>query len=381
MIKGKWDEQFVVDVFQAGAGTSQNMNANEVIANRASESLGLKKGDYSLVHPNNHVNMAQSTNDTIHAAIHIASIEAVDDRLLPYMLLLERALKKKAREFNGVVKIGRTHLQDAVPIRMGQEFSGYAEMVTKGIDRLRRARASVLEIGIGGTAVGTGLNAHPGFQGIAIKAINRITGKRFKRPGNIFEFMQNTDGVLELSSVLRGIAVSLTKIANDMRLLSSGPRAGLGEIMLPPMQPGSSIMPGKINPVLAEMLNMVCYQVIGNDQAVMMACQAAQLELNVMMPVIAHNILQSIDILSEGIKAFTEKCIVGIKVNKERCKSLSDDSTALATALNPRIGYYEAAEIAKEAYIKGKTVKDIVIEKGIMTEKEAQKILDPRRLT
>lgn len=380
VIEGKFNGEFVVDVYQMGAGTSQNMNANEVIANRAIELLGGKKGDYSIVHPNDHVNMAQSTNDTIHVATNIAALLSVEEDLLPALEGLYEALKEKERTFEKVVKIGRTHLQDAVPITLGQEFGGYAAALKKAIERVKRARKALKELNFGGTAVGTKLNAPPGFSERAVSEVKAITGRDFKPAENFFEMGQNTLEALELSSELRYLAVVLGKIANDIRLLSSGPRAGLGEIILPAVQPGSSIMPGKVNPSMAEMLNMVCHQVIGNDSAVVSAVQGAQLELNVNMPVIAYNLLNSIKIMSNAVKAFTERCVKGIKANAERCRELAEESTALVTALSPRIGYEEAAGIAREAYAKGKKIKELVVEKGILSREEADKLLDPLNL-
>jgi fumarate hydratase class II len=381
VINGTHDTQFVVDVYQAGAGTSQNMNVNEVIANRAIELLGGKRGDYSIVHPNDHVNMAQSTNDTIPTALYISAFESVRDELLPALKRLQKVLARKSRDFDRIVKSGRTHMQDAVPIRLGQEFSGYAEAVKKDFLRVQTASRSLLELPIGGNAVGTGINAHARFRQYVIKEIRRETRAPFKSCGNLFEGIQNVNPALELSASLRGVAVTLTKLANDIRLLSSGPRTGFAEITLPAVQPGSSIMPGKVNPVMAEMLNMVCFQVMGNDTAVAYATQASQLELNVMMPLIAHNILFSIDILSKAINAFTEKCLSGIKANKKRCREYAELSTSIATALNPIIGYSAAAEVAKEAYRSGKTVEEVVVEKGILNKKEARQVLDPMKLT
>lgn len=379
--KGAHDRHFVVDVYQAGAGTSQNMNANEVIANRAIEILGGKRGDYTLIHPNDHVNMAQSTNDTIPTSIYISTFEAVRDDLMPALKGLKGALSNKSREFDGIVKAGRTHMQDAVPIRLGQEFGGYADAVKKDICRLRSSLESLLYLPIGGNAAGTGINAHPGFKNRVVREIRNITGIKFRSCENLFNGIQNVNPALELSASLRGISISLSKIANDVRLLSSGPRTGFAEIKLPAVQPGSSIMPGKINPVMAEMLNMVCFQVIGNDTAIAYATQASQLELNVMMPVIAHNLLFSIEILSNGINAFTGKCVKGIKADEKRCKDYADSTLAMATALNPIIGYTSAAKISAEAYRTGKNVKQLAVEKNILKEKEASRILDPRRLT
>lgn len=380
VIDGKHDDHFVVDVYQAGAGTSQNMNANEVIANRAIELLKGERGDYRIVHPNDHVNMAQSTNDTIPASIYISAFEGVKEDLLPALRELKDVLLFKAREFYGIVKAGRTHLQDAVPIRLGQEFGGYAEAVKNDIRRVSHASESLLYLPVGGNAVGTGINAKPGFRNYVIREIGQITGIKFKKCENPFEGIQNISAALELSSSLRGAAVTLIKISNDIRLMSSGPCTGLAELKLPAVQPGSSIMPGKVNPVMAEMLNMVCFQVIGNDTAIAFATQASQLELNVMMPLVAHNLLFSISILANGLNAFTRRCLKGIEADAERCREFADRTLAMATALNPITGYSLAAEISKEAYKKGKAVKEIVVEKGILSEREALRVLDPLKL-
>jgi len=381
VIKGRHDDQFVVDVYQAGAGTSQNMNSNEVIANRAIEILKGQKGDYTIVHPNDHVNMAQSTNDTIPSAIYIAASEAVKEDLLPSLKRLHSALSRKAVDFDKIVKSARTHLQDAVPIRLGQEFGGYAEAVKKDIARIETAAKALLALPIGGNAAGTGINAHPKFRMTVVKEIRSFTGIRFRSAENLFEGIQNITPALEVSASLRGAAVTLTKIANDIRLLSSGPRTGFAELDLPAVQPGSSIMPGKVNPVMAEMLNMVCYQIMGNDTAISYAVQASQLELNVMMPMVAYNLLSSMEIMAKGTTAFTDKCVRGIQANSKRCMELAEATLAMATALNPVIGYEAAAGISKEAYRTGKTVKEIVIAKGILNRSEAERLLDPTRLT
>ncbi|MBI5665674.1 MAG: aspartate ammonia-lyase [Nitrospirae bacterium] len=381
VISGTHDDQFVVDVYQAGAGTSQNMNANEVIANRSIELLGGEKGDYTVVHPNDHVNMAQSTNDTIPTSIYISSLEAVRDDLVPALKMLKGALSSKSREFDKIVKAGRTHLQDAVPIRLGQEFSGYAESVQNDLVRLQNASKSLLNLPIGGNALGTGINAHPRFKKCVIDEIRMITGVNFISSKNMFEGIQNVYPALELSAALRGAAVTITKIANDVRLLGSGPRTGFAEIRLPAVQPGSSIMPGKVNPTMAEMLNMVCFQVMGNDTAVSYAVQASQLELNVMMPVIAYNLLFSIEILSNGINLFTQKCVVGIEADPQRCSYYADATLAMATALNPIVGYSSAAEVSKEAYKSGKSVRQVSVDRGILSSSDANRVLDPFKLT
>ncbi len=381
VLRGELDDQFIVDVYQAGAGTSQNMNANEVIANRANEILGGELGTYNPVHPNDHVNMAQSTNDTIHVAVHIAALEAIREELLPALKELSEALRGKSEEFDDVVKIGRTHLQDAVPIRLGQEFGGFSSMIDHALSRLGRASEALEELAIGGTAVGTGLNAHPRYPDLAVGEINRLTGLEFRRPENMFEAMQNTDACVEVSGALKTLAVSLTKVANDLRLLSSGPRTGLAEIRLPAVQPGSSIMPGKVNPVMAEMLNMVAFQVFGNDTTVTTASQAGQLELNVMMPVIGYNLIQSVEITARGVRAFTDRCVRGIEADREKCMSYVEWSTAMATALSPKVGYERAAGIAKKAFAEGRTVREVALQEGILTEEELNRLLDADRMT
>jgi aspartate ammonia-lyase len=381
VIEGRLDSSFIVDVFQAGAGTSQNMNANEVIANRALELLGERLGNYKIVHPNDHVNMAQSTNDTIHVAIHISSLEAVTKNLLPSLSILENSLSKKAEQFKDIVKIGRTHLQDAVPLTLGQEFSGYASMIDHDIRRIKQASLSLRELNFGGTAVGTGLNAHPRFSELAIKEVNSLTGLDFKRAENMFESTQNLDAVAEVSSILKVLAVSFIKIANDLRLLSSGPSAGLGEINLPTVQPGSSIMPGKVNPSVAEMFNMIAFQVIGNDLAVAMAGQAGQLELNVMMPSAAWNILESIKIASNAARVFAELCVDGITANEQILRRYAEMSSALATALSPKIGYEKAAEIAKKAVATRRSIKEIAEETSGLSKEELDRLLDLKKMT
>jgi fumarate hydratase class II len=380
VIEGKFNPHFVVDVYQAGAGTSQNMNANEVIANRACEILGGKRGDASLVHPNDHVNMAQSTNDTIHVAMNIAAMEAITRDLLPNVLHFEEELFKKAEEWDSILKSGRTHLQDAVPMRLGQEFAGYAHAVKMKREMLQKVSAGLLLIGLGGNAVGTGINAHPDYSEKSISEVARFTGLDFKRPDNYFAFVQNPDAAVEVSGQLRALAVTVMKIANDLRLLSSGPRTGLAEIRLPAVQPGSSIMPGKVNPVMAEMMNMICYQVLGCDMTVASAGSAAQLELNVMMPVMAYNLLHEINILAAGLRVFTDKCIVGMEADADRCLHYAEMSTSVATALNPLIGYDKAAEIAKKAYAERKTVREVAMSEGIAEEQLAA-YLNLRQMT
>ncbi|SFM55501.1 class II fumarate hydratase [Methanolobus profundi] len=379
--EGKLSDQFVVDAFQSGAGTSQNMNANEVIANRALEIMGYEKGRYDIIHPNDHVNMSQSSNDTTHTAIHIAAVETVYSSLLPAIDELLVILDEKKVGLMSIVKPGRTHLQDAVPLTMGQEFSGYFRMIELDMKRLLEAVDGLLELNMGGTAVGTGLNAPQGFSKIAIREMNSITGIGFRLAEDPFEATQAAGSILACSAALRGLAVSLTKIANDLRLLSSGPRAGMGELDLPAVQPGSSIMPGKVNPVMAEMLNMACFQVMGNDTTIMMAAQAGQLELNVFTPLLAHNILGSIRILSGSISSFNRKCLSGLTVNTERCAELAASSLAIATSLAPVIGYDKAAEVAYRAHNEGRTIKEVVIEMGLLDDHGVEHLLDPMELT
>jgi len=380
VIDGKLDREFVVDIFQTGSGTSTNMNANEVIANRAIELLGGTRGDKQVVHPNDHVNMSQSSNDVFPTAIHISAAEALVTDLQPALKKLALALEKKADEFSDVVKPGRTHLQDAVPITLGQEFSGYASMITHDIERIEKARSSLLELPIGGTAVGTGLNAHPDFGRLVVKRINKITGLEFCPSKNKFEALQSRDAAVETSGALRSVAVSLMKISNDLRLLSSGPQAGLGEIELPAIQPGSSIMPGKVNPVVPESVNMVCAQVIGNDLSITIGGQAGTLELNTMMPLIAFNLLQSIEIEANVARLLAERCVVGIKANRSRCKDLAERSYALATAIAPSIGYDRAAQIVKKAQEENKTIREAMVEEGIPKD-EVERILDLKKMT
>ncbi|ASS74784.1 aspartate ammonia-lyase [Tumebacillus algifaecis] len=380
VINGDFDHQFVVDVYQAGAGTSQNMNANEVIASRASELLGGERGDTSRVHPNDHVNMAQSTNDTIHVALNIAAFEGIYHDLLPVLKRFEDTLRTKAAEFDPIVKSGRTHLQDAVPIRLGQEFGGYAQAVENRRLLLEKTARSLLEIGLGGNAVGTGINAHPEYSETAIRMIGEYTGVGFVPPQNFFTFVQNPEAAVGVSGALRALAITINKISNDLRLLASGPRTGFAELKLPAVQPGSSIMPGKVNPVMAEMMNMICHQVIGFDACIASAGGQSQLELNVMMPVLAYNLLQAIHILANGISAFNEKCVRGLEADAERCQHFAEMSTALATSLNPLVGYDRAAEIAKTAYRTGRTVREVAKEQGI-DEAALQELLDIRSLT
>jgi fumarate hydratase class II len=380
VIDGKLDEHFVVDIFQTGSGTSTNMNANEVIANRAIELLGGTKGDRGFIHPNDHVNMSQSSNDVFPTAIHVSVVEALVSRLLPALKGLVLELEKKVEEFTDVVKPGRTHLQDAVPITLGQEFSGYASMIIHGIERIEKARVSLSELAIGGTAIGTGLNAPPDFEKLVIDRINNITGLQFGPSKNKFEALQSRDAAVETSGALRTVAVSMMKITNDLRLLSSGPATGIGEIELPAVQPGSSIMPGKVNPVIPESVNMVCAQVIGNDLTITISGQCGTLELNTMMPLIAFNLLQSIEIEANAARNLAEKCVSGIRANRERCMELAEKSSALATAVAPSIGYDRAAKIVKKAQEENKTIRQVMLEEGISKD-EVDRILDLRKMT
>ena len=380
VLAGGLADQFVVDPFQAGAGTSHNMNANEVLANRALELLGHERGDFSTLHPNDHVNMAQSTNDVIPTAIRLASLEMLDP-LLERLEGLELALAAKGGEFDHILKSGRTHLQDAVPIRMGQEFAAYAAAIRKNREGLEGCIPALLELGIGGTAVGTGLNAEPAYITAMVEELTIATGFPLTASPDLFEAMQNMDPFLALSSALRRTAVNLGRIANDLRLLASGPRTGLDEIRLPAIQPGSSIMPGKINPSMAEMTNMVCFQVMGCDQAVLLATQAGQLELNVMMPLIAWNLTFSLELLSNCVQKFTESCINGITANEGRCRRYLEESLGLVTVLAPYIGYNASAAIAKESVASGRSIREIVLEQGLMAVEELDRVMQPQHLT
>jgi aspartate ammonia-lyase len=380
MIAGRFNDQFVVDVYQAGAGTSHNMNANEVLANRALEVLGEPRGSYSRVHPNDHVNMSQSTNDVFPTAMRLTTL-ALARPLLHALEGLEAALRDRAQAFDHVVKAGRTHLQDATPIRIGQEFGGYATAVAAHRAAIVEACGSLRAIGLGGTAVGTGLNSHPDYRRLVTAALVEISGEPLVPAPDPFDAMQSMRPFAALSGALRNLALDLTRIANDLRLMASGPRTGLAEVILPAVQPGSSIMPGKINPVLAEVLNMVCFQVIGYDLTIAMASQAGQLELNVMMPVIAHSLFQSLDILARGIAVFATRCVTGIQVDVDRCRRYAEETVALATALSLRIGYERATAVAKESWATGRTIREVVVAEGLLTPAEAAEVLDPRRLT
>lgn len=380
VMEGRWDDQFVVDIFQTGSGTSTNMNANEVIANRANEMLGGKRGTYRPVHPNDHVNLGQSTNDVFPSAIHIASVTLLQEKLLPALSDLQKALENKAKEFHLILKIGRTHLQDATPIRLGQEFGGYARQVKLGIHRIQKSMESLFELPLGGTAVGTGINTHPSFPKKSISIMNRVTGCPFREALDHFEAQGARDASVEMSGTLKAVAVSLIKIANDIRWLGSGPRCGIGEIHLPDTQPGSSIMPGKVNPVIAESLIQVCIQVIGHDSAITLAGLSGNFELNVMMPLIAYNLLQSLDLLANGVNNFSKKCVKGLKADRKRCEEMIGKSLALATALTPSIGYEEGARIAKKAFLRNKTIRDVVEQERLFSKEDVNRLLDPRRM-
>jgi fumarate hydratase class II len=380
VVEGRWDGEFPLDIFQTGSGTSTNMNANEVIANRAAELLGGARGG-KLVHPNDHVNMGQSSNDVIPTAIHVAAAETIRTRLAPSLARLHRALKAKSRAFDKIVKIGRTHLQDATPIRLGQEFGGYARQIELGLKRITQAQAALSEVALGGTAVGTGLNADPRFAPRVLALVSQKTGCRFTEAVDHFEAQSAQDSLVEASGHLRVVAVSLMKIANDIRWLGSGPRCGLGEIVLPDTQPGSSIMPGKVNPVIAESVTMVAAQVIGNDVTVTVGGQAANFELIVMLPVMAYNLLQSIELLATASENFAARCIEGIEANEVRCRNSIEGSLAMCTALAPVIGYDAAAKIAKEAYRTGKTVREVAVSQRVLPSARLNELLDPWRMT
>lgn len=375
VMQGEFDDQFVVGVFQTGSGTSSNMNMNEVIASRANEILTGQKGGKAPVHPNDHVNLGQSSNDVIPSVIHISALKLIRENLLPALAELRQALYEKANEFADIPKIGRTHLQDAVPLRLGDEFSGYGRQVELGIKRITDVEERLAELALGGTAVGTGVNAHPEFASRVIALIAARTRIPFKEAVNHFEAQAARDAAVDASGVLKTIAVSLIKIANDIRWLASGPRCGIGELTIPSLQPGSSIMPGKINPVIPEAVLQVAAQVIGNDTTIMMSGQAGNFELNVMLPVMAYNLLQSIDLLASVSRVFAEKCITGLTANREVCADYIERSLALVTGLVPHIGYDRSAAIAKKAYDSGKTIREILNEEQILPESEINKLL------
>jgi len=380
VIAGEHDDQFPVDIFQTGSGTSTNMNANEVISNRATEILGGEIGSKD-VHPNDHVNFGQSSNDVIPTAMHVAALEAVVKDVDPALETLRDALAAKEEAFDDVVKTGRTHLQDATPIRLGQEFSGYRAQIEKGLARIENAKAHLRELALGGTAVGTGLNTHPEFPELAAEYISEETGIQFREADNHFEAQAAHDAMSEAHGALRTVAGSLNKIANDLRLLASGPRNGFNEIDQPENQPGSSIMPGKINPVVAESVNQIHKQVVGNDAAIASGSAEGQIDLNLYKPILANDFLQSARLLANGSEVFAEKFVAKLEADREACAEQVEQSMALATALNPAIGYDKAAEVAKAALKEGKTIREVVVEKGYLTESEAADVIDPAAMT
>ncbi|HEY7027364.1 MAG TPA: aspartate ammonia-lyase [Gemmatimonadales bacterium] len=380
VLSGKHRDQFIVDVYQAGAGTSHNMNCNEVLANRANEILGQARGSYSPVHPNDHVNMAQSTNDVIPTAMRLAALATLPG-LLGGLDALGDALLEKGHQFDGVIKSGRTHLQDATPIRLGQEFAAYGRTVLRHREKLAQAAEWLRSLGIGGTAVGTGLNAEPEYPGLMVKHLRAVTGLDLKVGEDRVQLMQSMGDIATFSGALRAWTLDLNKIANDIRLLASGPRTGLAEILLPAVQPGSSIMPGKVNPSIAEMVNQVCFQVLGLDTTIAMAAEAGQLELNVMMPVMTHNVVFAMTLLTNAAHVFADRCIRGIEADEAQCAHWLERSPALVTALAPKIGYAESAKLAKEAVASGLSVKELVVKKGLLKGKELDEVLDLRAMT
>jgi aspartate ammonia-lyase len=386
VIDGKLDGEFVVDVFQAGAGVSLHMNANEVIANRAGQMLAgvgneaASLGRYEWVHPNDHVNYGQSTNDVFPTAMRLSALLALQE-LYPAVIGLAGGFDQKAEEFPEVLKAGRTHMQDAVPVTLGQEFAAYAVAMRKAVATLARAAEGLRELGLGGSAVGTGLNTHPAYRVKAVARLSEIAGVELRPAEDLRWAMQSCGCMAEVSGALRGLALEMIRISNDLRLLSSGPNTGFNEIHLPSLQPGSSIMPGKVNPVLAELTAMVGFQVVGNDAAVAMAVQAGQLELNVMMPTMAHNVLQSVTILTNTLRELDQRCVRGITANRERCEFYAGSTIALATALNPYIGYAKAAGLVKESVATGKSIVELARAQGLMSEEQIREVLDPKNMT
>ncbi|OWP60931.1 aspartate ammonia-lyase [Bacillus velezensis] len=380
ILEGKWHDQFIVDPIQGGAGTSMNMNANEVIGNRALEIMGHKKGEYIHLSPNTHVNMSQSTNDVFPTAIHISTLKLLD-KLLDTMVHMLSVFKDKAKQFDSVIKMGRTHLQDAVPIRLGQEFEAYSRVLERDIKRIKQSRQHLYEVNMGATAVGTGLNADPRYIEQVVKHLADISGLPLVGAGHLVDATQNTDAYTEVSAALKVCMMNMSKIANDLRLMASGPRAGLAEISLPARQPGSSIMPGKVNPVMAELINQIAFQVIGNDNTICLASEAGQLELNVMEPVLVFNLLQSISIMNNGFRSFTDHCLAGIEANEKRLKQYVEKSVGVITAVNPHLGYEAAARIAREAIMTGQSVRDLCLQNDVLTEEELDIILNPYEMT
>ncbi|HFJ9379579.1 TPA: aspartate ammonia-lyase [Bacillus paranthracis] len=380
IVDGKFHDQFIVDPIQGGAGTSINMNTNEVIANRALERMGYEKGEYAKISPNTHVNMAQSTNDAFPTGIHIATLMMLEELLIT-MEELHAAFRAKANEFDHVIKMGRTHLQDAVPIRLGQEFEAYSRVLARDIKRIKQSRQHLYEVNMGATAVGTGLNANPTYIEQVVKHLRTFSGFPLVGAEHLVDATQNTDAYTEVSAALKVCMMNMSKIANDLRIMASGPRVGLAEIQLPARQPGSSIMPGKVNPVMAEVINQVAFQVIGNDHTICLASEAGQLELNVMEPVLVFNLIQSISIMNNGFCVFREYCIKGITANEELLKQYVEKSVGIITAVNPHIGYEVASRIAREAIETGKSVRELCLEHGVLTEEELDIILDPFEMT
>lgn len=378
--KGKWDDQFLIDAFQSGAGTPTHMNVNEVIANRALELMGKKKGDYKSVHPNNDVNAGQSTNNVFPTAIKIVVVKKTE-KLTEVLKDLEKSLKKKSNEFRDILKSGRTHLQDAVPITLGQEFQAYATSINKNIRRLKDSLKEIYELNIGKNAVGTGINTYPSFTKLAIQKLKQLHGIKWTEAKDPIYATSNLASLLTVAQALQVLVVDLNKIANDLRLLNSGPKAGLNEITLPHNEAGSSIMPGKVNPNIAEMLNMVCFHIMGNNETVNLAVQAGQLELNVMMPLIANSLLDSFEIGTNAIRTFDKKCIQGIKANKEVCEHYFESSLGIATLLNPYIGYENATKVVEESIKKGESIREVVLEKKLISKKDLDRILDYRKVT
>ena len=379
VVCGMFASEFIVDGIQGGAGTSANMNMNEVIANRAIEMLCGKKGDYSIVHPNDHVNMAQSTNDVIPTAGKLTVLDLLK-KLEKSLKKLDSALYKKADEFDGVIKIGRTQLEDAVPMRLGQSFHAYATMIERDMDRIEKAKKEMYTVNMGATAIGTGINTSEYYFDHIVPTLARVSGYPLVQADDLFDATENLDGFVRVSSCLKACAVNLSKMCNDLRILASGPKAGFGEITLPAMQNGSSIMPGKVNPVIPEVTNQVCFKVIGNDTTISFAAEAGQLELNVMEPIITESLFESLTWMKNAIETLTEECVLGITVNKERCYEMVKNSIGIVTALNPIIGYKASTKVAKEAHATGRSVYDIVIEQGLMSKEELDKALDPKEM-
>ena len=381
ILKGKFRDQFIVDVYQAGAGTSHHMNVNEVLANRTLEILGKEKGNYQEVSPNDHVNYGQSTNDVIPTAIRVGSLLALEHSLYPALDKAIATIKTKADQFQDIVKSGRTHMQDAVPVRLGEGFRAWSQILIAHKNRIKTAEQDLYHLGLGGSATGTGLNTHPNYRHRVAELLGEFISKPLQPAPHLMAAMQSMSPFVSVSSSLRNLAQDLVKISHDLRLMDSGPKTGLKEIQLPPVQPGSSIMPGKYNPVMAEMTSMVCFQVMGYDSAIALAAQAGQLELNVMMPLIAYDLIHSIEILGNTINALSERCLAGITARRDRCLGYAEGSLALVTALNPHIGYLNAAAVAKESLETGKSIREIVLAKGLMTEAKLAQVLDLEKMS